>query len=297
MRHPIRIGTLVKGEADPAGVIRQLVGHGFESFQITFWKTLGQTDLRELAPRVQEALGDTGAVVSSLGIYGNPLDEGEAGAVCRQSWEACMEHAALFGTSIIGGFTGRLSGLPIPDSLPRFASVFGELAQRAEAGGLKVAFENCQMGGSWASGAWNIAHNPAAWQRMFNAVPSEALGLEWEPCHQMLQLIEPLPQLRQWLPKIFHVHGKDASLYRDVIAQHGVTSEVPFGHHRTPGFGDTNWTDVISALRLGGYQGSIDIEGWHDPVYQGYWELTGQLHALAYLKQYRGGTWVPYPDP
>ncbi|MCE2939787.1 MAG: hypothetical protein LW819_10890, partial [Fimbriimonadaceae bacterium] len=65
--------------------------------------------------------------------------------------------------------------------------------------------------------------------------------------------------------------------------------------HRTPGFGDTNWTDVISILRKHGWRGSIDIEGWHDPVYRDDLEMTGQVHALNYLKACRGGAFVPNP--
>jgi sugar phosphate isomerase/epimerase len=44
-----------------------------------------------------------------------------------------------------------------------------------------------------------LAHNPAAWEMMFDAVPSKNLGLDWEPCHQMIELIDPLPQLREWV--------------------------------------------------------------------------------------------------
>lgn len=130
---------------------------------------------------------------------------------------------------------------------------------------------------------------------MFDAVPSPALGLEWEPCHQMVSLIDPLPQLRQWLPKIYHVHGKDASIDHDALRRQGIRGGKSYVQHRTPGFGDTNWTDVISILRQGGFKGCIDIEGWHDPVYRNELEMTGQVHALRYLKQCRGGEFVPNP--
>jgi hypothetical protein len=76
---------------------------------------------------------------------------------------------------------------------------------------------------------------------------------------------------------------------------HGIHGMVPFAVHRTPGFGDTNLTDVISELRLGGYQGSTDIEGWHDPVYRDELEMTGQVRALNYLKECRGGAFVANP--
>ena len=62
---------------------------------------------------------------------------------------------------------------------------------------------------------------------------------------------------------------------------------------RTPGFGDSDWTRVISELRLAGYKGAIDIEGWHDPVYRDELEMTGQVRALNYLKQCRGGAELP----
>ena len=61
-----------------------------------------------------------------------------------------------------------------------------------------------------------------------------------------------------------------------------------------PGFGDSDWTRVISELRLAGYRGAIDIEGWHDPVYRDALEMTGQVRALEFLKQCRGGSaYVP----
>ena len=70
---------------------------------------------------------------------------------------------------------------------------------------------------------------------------------------------------------------------------------VPFVWHRMPGFGDTNWRDIISILRSNGYEDDICIEGYHDPVYRGELEMTGQLHALNYLKWCRGGEFTPTP--
>ena len=158
--------------------------------------------------------------------------------------------------------------------------MWGELSRRAADKGVRLAFENCAMDGNWASGDWNIAHNPDAWELMFDAVPADNLGLEWEPCHQLVYLIDPVPQIRKWAAKFFHVHGKDATVRWDVVREHGVFGKHPFVQMRTPGFGDTDWTRVISELRLAGYVGTIDIEGWHDPVYREELEMTGQVRAL-----------------
>ena len=40
---------------------------------------------------------------------------------------------------------------------------------------------------------------------------------------------------------------------------------------------------------------AIDIEGNHDPVYKDALEMTGQVHALNYLKWCRGGEFVVNP--
>ena len=80
-----------------------------------------------------------------------------------------------------------------------------------------------------------------------------------------------------------------------MIREYGVGGAKPFAFHRTPGFGDTNWTDLVSILRMAKFRGSIDIEGWHDPVYRAELEMTGQVHGLNYLKHCRGGDHVPNP--
>jgi sugar phosphate isomerase/epimerase len=288
----IRIGTLAKADAG-GEYLAKIIPHGFESFQLTFWQNLGGVDLAHLATEVQETLAAAAnpPVVSSLGVFRNPLVDAESLA----AWEACIDNVHRFGSDLVCGFTGRLPDQPVPESIPRFKEVFGELAKRAADKGVRLAFENCDMGGTWQTGAWNIAHSPHAWEMMFNAVPAGNLGLEWEPCHQLNSLADPLPQLRKWVSKIFHVHGKDATVFWDVVREYGIRGGKAFVYHRTPGFGDTSWTDVISILRMGGFTGSIDIEGWHDPVYRDTLEMTGQVRALNYLKECRGGEFVPNP--
>jgi sugar phosphate isomerase/epimerase len=128
---------------------------------------------------------------------------------------------------------------------------------------------------------------------MFAAVESSVLGLEWEPCHQLVSLVDPLPQLRRYARRIWHVHGKDANIRWDVIREHGLRGGVPYVHHRLPGFGDTDWRALIGILRQAGWRGSIDIEGFHDPVYRDALETTGQVAALNHLRRCRGGAFVP----
>ena len=293
-KEAIRIGTLVNAPGAP-GYIRQIMHHGFESFSLTFWQKIGDVNLPKLAQEVREVLGDSGIVISSVSMFGNPLETTPIDKETVKGWRALIDHAHLFGADIVSGFAGRLRGKPIDQSIGRYKQVFEPLAKRAADRGVRIAFENCDMGGNWAAGDWNIAHTPAAWELMFDAVPAANIGLEWEPCHQMVKLIDPLPQLRKWAKKVFHLHGKDCTIQWDVVREQGINGPKPFAFHRTPGFGDSNWTDIISELRWSGYKGSIDIEGWHDPVYRGDLEMTGQVRGLNYLKQCRGGSFVPNP--
>lgn len=291
----IRIGTMVNAGPGAADYIRQILPHGFESFSISFWQSLGDNDLKKMVREIKAALDGSDAVVSSVSCFGNPLGDKPVDQETRDGWRKLIDAAHLFGCDLVTGFAGRIVDAPIDQSIPRYKKVFAPLAKRAADKGIRLAFENCEMGGDWQRGDWNMAQTPACWDLMFDALPLDNIGLQWEPCHQMVKLIDPMPQLRKYLKKIFCLHGKDASIHWDVIREHGIRGPHPFAFHRTPGFGDSNWTDIISELRRCNFTGSIDIEGWHDPVYRDTLEMTGQVAGLNYLKRCRGGAFVPNP--
>src|ERR1700733_6024185 len=172
----IRIGTMVKGNADdPATYVRQIVRYGFESIEPYFWQVIDK-DLPKLAEELKEAIGDRDIVIDTLGMFGNPLEHTELDIATLEGWNALIDNAHLFGARTVAGFTGRVRGRPIEESLPRFKEVWGELTRRAAGEGVRLALENCAMDGTWAAGDWNIAHTPDAWELIFNAVPADNLG-------------------------------------------------------------------------------------------------------------------------
>ena len=285
----IRIGTLVNMNG-AANYIKQILPHGFESFSLTMGEKNGHLDLERISKDVAEVIGDK-AVISCVGVYGNPLQNEQT----AKDIGVIIDKAHLFGTKLVCGFPGAIEGKPVPESMEAFKKVWGPLAKRAADQGVRIAFENCDMGGSWESPRVNIAHSPTAWDMIFSAIPSDNVGLQWEPCHQMVSLIDPLPQLRKIVNKVFNIHGKDATIGWDVLKTSGLRGGKQWIWHRTPGFGDTNWTDLITILRQNKWTGSIDIEGWHDPVYRDALEMTGQVHGMNYLKSCRGGPFVANP--
>ena len=125
----IRIGTMVRANLDdPAAYVRQILPLGFESIQPFFWQTLGGKDIPRLAGEIREAIGNADVIVSSLGMFGNPLEGGDQDRETLAGWETMIDNAHLFGANTVSGFTGRVRGKPLPDSLPRFREVWGRLA-------------------------------------------------------------------------------------------------------------------------------------------------------------------------
>ena len=105
----ILIGTLVSGNGtDPADYIRQILPHGFESFQTTFWQTLGGANLPDLASRIKDAVGDQ-AVISSLAVFGNPLEGEEIDLQTLHAWESAIDHAQVYKDEL--EMTGQVHGL------------------------------------------------------------------------------------------------------------------------------------------------------------------------------------------
>lgn len=286
----IDIGTCVPGSMLEAW-LPALIKMGYECFSINFHMSLKGIDLQELAAKTRFLLQDSGAYVASLGFYCNPLQYEDQ----LRTLEYCIDSAELFGARMVSTFAGGLEGKSVPECMSAYGQVFGELAKRAESKNITLAIENCGMGGTWKNVTCNIAMNPEAWEMMFNEVQSPFIGLEWEPAHQIGQLIDPIKQLKQWAGRVVHLHGKDASVDWDALRTYGLSGTRPYVQQRTPGFGDTDWREIFTVLYRHGYTGNICVEGYHDPFFRQEWEMTGQQYAFEYLNRCRGGMFVPNP--
>jgi sugar phosphate isomerase/epimerase len=255
------------------------------------WQKIGDVDLERTAREVLDVIGDR-AVISSVALFANPLQDANAAA----DWGAGDRRREAVQHRPRVRVAGAIEQKPITESMPAYKQVWGELAKRAEGNGVRVAFENCDMvvGGTRRRGTSPTAHRvgddvrrrPVAGDRArMGAVSSNG---EPESTRSRSCAVgrdgEDLPRPRQ---------GRDDRVGRRPHERNSRRKTVCLAPHAR--FGDTNWTDVISILRMNGYKGSIDIEGWHDPVYARDLEMTGQVRGLNYLKQCRGGPYVPNP--
>ncbi|MBE6625854.1 MAG: sugar phosphate isomerase/epimerase [Ruminococcaceae bacterium] len=276
----ILVGTLLPSHA-AIPVIKQLNPKGFECYEIYFDDEENIANIAEYSKEVMDAV--EGRKISAIAVYGNTMND----KAVYNRVETLIKNAHLFGCNTVCLSAGADPTKNVPDNIPLFKKTFEPLAKLAEEHGVKIGFENCGYG--WHGNSDNIAFCPSAWELMFDAVPSDALGLEWEPAHQLCALVDPIPQLRKWAKKVVHVHGKDATVAWDVVREYGTHGIVPYAWHRTPGFGDSNWSDIFTILLQAGFKGSVDIEGYHDPVHYDDMEWTAQITSLEYLKRARGG--------
>ena len=237
--------------------------------------------------RACEDVRSRGIEISALGSYENVLDPGKGEENARY-FGRLLEKAALVGVGVVGTFAGRDPERSVEDNIPLFKKVWAPLARKAEELGVKVAFENCPMFHSFPFRGVNIAFSPHAWEMMFDAVPSDALGLEYDPSHLICLLIDPVRVIHDYGEKIYHVHAKDAEVVRKNVERVGIMGPGAV-RYRSPGLGEAPWGRIISALVESGYRGNLDIEGRHDPVFRNELEEQGLLIAKRHLEMYLGG--------
>ena len=142
-------------------------------------------------------------------------------------------------------------------------------------GGIKIAIENCPMlwDDTWPGGQ-NVAYSPSIWTKMFEIIPDENFGLNYDPSHLVWQFIDEIRPITDFKDRIFHVHAKDMHidremLYRDGILAPGFNWAIP----KLPGLGDVRWPQFMAAFYAIGYDYVISIEH-EDRTFEGTEELV-----------------------
>lgn len=101
------------------------------------------------------------------------------------------------------------------------------------------------------------------------AVGSKNIGANFDPSHLFWQGVDPVFAIRSLGDAIFHFHAKDTVIdpvnttvngvldtkrYNDFIHRSWIFRTVGYGH------GESTWRDMVSNLRLVGYDGALSIE-------------------------------------
>ena len=174
------------------------------------------------------------------------------------------------------------------DNFGYMAESFAALAPTLEANNAKIVLEG------WP-GPGALCCTPETYRAFFEAVPSPTMGVNYDPSHLIRMGIDPIRFLKEFVGRVFHVHGKDAEVLPDNVYEYGTEQPAtfgkapPFGGHAwrytIPGHGTTQWNEVFRILVENGYAGRVSIE-LEDANFNdgGAEEKAGILHAARYLE-------------
>lgn len=203
-----------------------------------------------------------GVEISSLGYYPNPLvADPEERAKYSDHIKKVIRASNMLDINVMTTFVGRDITKSIDDSWDDYAAVWKPLVSYAEEQGVKIGIENCPMLFSldeWPGGK-NLAISPEVWRRMFEIIPSDNFGLNFDPSHLIWQGIDIVRAIKEFHPKFVHVHAKDERIDTDLLYERGI---LGLGWHKPklPGLGSVNWSDFFATLTDVGYRGPICIE-------------------------------------
>lgn len=288
-------------------VIDFAASRGFKSIECACWPYGGAANRRYAGVchiNAERALEDNAyaksitdyaksknVAISSLGFYSNPVTPDlEARGASISHLEALIKASAKLGIGMVTTFIGRDQWKTVEDNLPIVAEVWNPLMKLAEESNVKVAIENCPMlftKDQWPGGQ-NIMSTPANWEKVFDVVKSDNLGINYDPSHAIWQHLSITDPIYKFKDKMFHTHAKDIHLFTDLEKERG-TMAYPLDIMKPviPSHGDVDWSAFFNALYDVGYEGHCALE-IEDKAFEGTEAKVFQAIDLAkrYLDQF-----------
>lgn len=248
-----------------------------------------------------QAITSRGLILSALSIHNNPVHPDRVVAKeADEVYRKAIRLAALLEVPVVNTFSGLPGGSP-QDVSPNWVTCpwppeFTEMlkyqwdtvtipywnaaARHAEEHGVKVAFE---------MHPGMLVYNVYTLLKLRDAV-GPVLGCNFDPSHLFWNGVDPVAAIRALGEAIFHVHGKDCYVDPFNVAVNGCNDNKPYGEiprrswtFRSIGYGHDArvWKDIVSALRLVGYDYVISIEH-EDPLMS---TEEGLAKGVAMLKE------------
>ena len=133
-------------------------------------------------------------------------------------------------------------------------------------------------------------YNPETLMKLRNLVGSDIIGANFDPSHLFWQGIDPVYAIRYLGKAIYFFHAKDTKIDEINTKTHGVLDTKHYGDEihrswifRSVGYGHDYqvWKDMMSALRMVGYDDAISIE--HEDSLMT--PNEGLQKAIAFLKE------------
>ncbi|WP_162011903.1 sugar phosphate isomerase/epimerase family protein [Streptococcus sp. S784/96/1] len=269
--------SAILGDSDFYELIDIVAENGLNCVEVACWPQgkaarryagVSHIDVANLTAEKAEELkvyaAGKGVEISSLAYYPNPLDEDlEKRQEVIDHLYKVIDASALMGVNMVTTFIGRMPSQTVSVNIEEAKKVWTPILTHAKEKGVKVAIENCPMlftEDEWPGGQ-NLFTTPAIWRQVFEALPFDNLGINYDPSHFVWQQIDYIAPLYEFKDKIFHVHYKDIKVYPDKLKDVGVmATPLQYMSPKLPGLGDVDWGKYVSALTDIGFDGYTVIE-------------------------------------
>lgn len=262
----------------------------------------------------QAAIASRHLMISALSCHGNPLHpQADIASAFHNDFIATLELAAKLGVPVVNGFSGcpgdhegaKYPNWPVAPWPNDYREIlewqwsekvipyWKEVGKYAADLGVKIALE--------LHGGFSV-HTPATLLKLRDAV-GDVIGANLDPSHMWWQGIDPVQAIRILgrAGALHHFHAKDTTIDPVNVNRYGVTDMQPYSNmldrawqFRTVGYGHDakTWADIISELRLVGYDYVISIE--HEDglmsVDEGFTKAVQALQPLI-MKEPLGEMW------
>lgn len=213
---------------------------------------------------IKEYAAKCGVEISSLAFYPNTMDADlEKRQHNIEHLHKVIDASHKLGVNMVTTFIGRDSSKCVEENLELVAQIWPPILDYAKERGVKIAIENCPMlfdRTQWPGGQ-NLMTTPVIWKKVFDILPYDNLGINYDPSHFIWQMIDYIQPLYEFKDKIFHVHCKDIKLDVEKMKRCGIMAyPLEYMHPKLPGLGDVDWGKYISALTDIGYDSFTCIE-------------------------------------
>ncbi|MFC4076997.1 sugar phosphate isomerase/epimerase family protein [Salinithrix halophila] len=264
----------------------------------------------------KKAVEDRGLSISGLSCHGNPLTpDRDFAKRSHETFVKTVELAERLEVPVVNCFSGtpgdhegaQYPSWPISPWPHEYREVlewqwtekiipyWKEWGRFAADHHVKVALE--------LHGGFSV-HTPATMLRLREEV-GEVMGANLDPSHLWWQGIDPVAAIKILgkVGAIHHFHAKDTYIDPDNVNMHGLTDAQSYANmqdrawlFRTVGYGHDmkTWTDMISALRLVGYDYVVSIE--HEDalmsVEEGFQKAVRNLSSIITKEKLTDMWWV-----
>lgn len=262
----------------------------------------------------KQAIDARGLTISALSCHGNPLHpQKDIAKSFHDDFMLTLELAEKLEVPVVNGFSGcpgdhegaKYPNWPVAAWPNDFQEVLDwqwkekvipywtETGKFAADRGVKIALE--------LHGGFSV-HTPGTLLRLREAV-GEVIGANLDPSHLWWQGIDPVQAIHILGREkaIHHFHAKDTTIDPVNVNKHGVTDMQSYAkmldrawQFRSVGFGHDlkEWADIMSALRLVGYDYVVSIE--HEDglmsVEEGFTKAVDNLNQVL-IKEPLGEMW------